>query len=370
MTEGMKRIVGLVAFVLLIPTSALGGDIVTEGGESLRCRRIVLSPESKEAQAGKIMLECIPVRQESAETFTAAVDEVDPIIARYERSLLKYRCVFKDQNGASVDDIDSPSTVTDDQGVRLAEIVRPDSPSLSARLNMNGRESTVTDNLLFIAAEKGDVDSIAQYIALGARVNQVEYSVGNTPVFSAVHNVHPRAIQALRAAGALLNVANNQGSTPLHWAAMNNATVSAQTLLALGVDVDTVDNDGETPLFIAASNGLERLVGFLLKAGAKVNVKNNEGETALFYAALKGGYEIVRLLIESRASVDVVNFNGETPLFWAVRSDRDRAKIVGLLLEAGARTALVNKKGDSPLDIVLEGGDSELLGLIVGARKS
>jgi ankyrin repeat protein len=61
-----------------------------------------------------------------------------------------------------------------------------------------------------------------------------------------------------------------------------------QVLLAAGADVEVKDNNGRTSVMYASRNGRKEVVQVLLAAGADVEVKDNDGWTALMWASLRG----------------------------------------------------------------------------------
>ena len=69
----------------------------------------------------------------------------------------------------------------------------------------------------------------------------------------------------------------NLGATPLHLAALNLDSGPLKALLAAGASVNVRDNDGQTPLHMAAFATRSEQAQLLLKAGADPLIKSNEG---------------------------------------------------------------------------------------------
>lgn len=69
----------------------------------------------------------------------------------------------------------------------------------------------------------------------------------------------------------------NLGATPLHLAALNQDSGPLKALLAAGASVNVRDNDGQTPLHMAAFATRSEHAQLLLKAGADPLIKSNEG---------------------------------------------------------------------------------------------
>lgn len=82
----------------------------------------------------------------------------------------------------------------------------------------------------------------------------------------------------------LLNVKNVRGSTPLHLAAINPDPSAIEALLAAGADVNAADEEGFTPLHMAAFHRQADYALLLLEAGADVNAKTVYGRTPLSMA--------------------------------------------------------------------------------------
>jgi ankyrin repeat protein len=88
-------------------------------------------------------------------------------------------------------------------------------------------------------------------------------------------------------------------------AAFSGDTKAVEALLAEGADVNVKDGIGFTALFGAARSGHTETVKLLLAKGANPNVKlPTSGTTALMYAALNGHNDIVVALLDKGAEVN------------------------------------------------------------------
>jgi ankyrin repeat protein len=153
---------------------------------------------------------------------------------------------------------------------------------------------------LLRAAERGDVNSVKQSLALHAPVNAADPK-GKTPLMYAAAVGNSELVELLLAKGAEVNQKNAGGGTALMYAAWNGHVAIVQTLLAKGADINAQDNDGWSALIDAARNGHGEVVRLLLARGAQINLKSNDGETALGEARAKNHTDVVSLLTQAGA---------------------------------------------------------------------
>jgi hypothetical protein len=71
------------------------------------------------------------------------------------------------------------------------------------------------------------------------------------------------------------------GETPLHRVSRLRKPEAARLLIAAGADVNVRDEEEETPLHLACRYGQAEIAGILLKAGADAHIRNALDETAL-----------------------------------------------------------------------------------------
>lgn len=94
------------------------------------------------------------------------------------------------------------------------------------------------------------------------------------------HNI--KYVRDIIAAGANVNIHDDDGVTPLAHAVYHEKNDMVELLLEAGANVnhDYVDFYGNTLLHTSASEGFIDIVGMLLAAGADKNILNNDGKTA------------------------------------------------------------------------------------------
>jgi len=190
--------------------------------------------------------------------------------------------------------------------------------------------------LLFIAAEKDNVDIIRYLVEQGAEVNtygEFGYS--------------------------LLTFAVNSGSK----------SIVKFLVHECNININSADKSGDTPLSIAVENRNQAMVKFLVhECNANVNLVDERGSTPLILATVDNNKQMARCLIkECNADVNISDRNGNSPLTFAILNQNKT--IAEFLIENGADINKENKKGDSPLNCAIRDGDSSMLRTLVKATK-
>jgi ankyrin repeat protein len=100
--------------------------------------------------------------------------------------------------------------------------------------------------------------------------------------------------QALLAAGAQVNLPDDNGWTPLHFAAQAHSVAAADALLAAGASVDLRDSHGNTPLSKAVFNSQGRgdLIALLRRHGADAYIANAHGVSPVTLARTTGNFDV------------------------------------------------------------------------------
>ena len=161
------------------------------------------------------------------------------------------------------------------------------------------------NSLLYVAAEKNQLDKINFLLDNGANVN-IKNERGSTPLNVACDKNALDAVQLLIDRGADVNTRTNRGNTPLSCAAsgkgctlLNTVAFSttydftnvAEILLDNGADVNL-----QNPLLIAARAGNLKMVKLLLAKGANINATDTTGQNVLQIAEQQGHTNIVKFL--------------------------------------------------------------------------
>ena len=106
------------------------------------------------------------------------------------------------------------------------------------------------------------------------------------------------------------------GRTELHYAACDGDVTKATKLIAAGARVDVVDDNGWTPLHFAAQSQSAPIAEALLAAGAPVDPPDSYGNTPLSTAVFnsRGKGELIELLRRNGADPVRENLHGISPL--------------------------------------------------------
>ena len=220
---------------------------------------------------------------------------------------------------------------------------------------------------LNLAAQNGDIDSIAALLDAGADINAADRF--GPPLDSAVSFNQAAAVSDLLDQGATVDVRNSMNQTPLIHAVREHNVAMAALLLAHGADVNAVDRT-RVPLLTVASLANDReIVALLQKAGARYASPEDEmmaaatygdatrireliavgtpvdfasssyadpsaRETPLMAAAEKGQTLAVRTLLAAGASVSAIDSGHRTALFYAIQSAH--RSTIDALLDAGS----------------------------------
>ncbi|MDH5632237.1 MAG: ankyrin repeat domain-containing protein [Gammaproteobacteria bacterium] len=125
---------------------------------------------------------------------------------------------------------------------------------------------------LHAAAQSNDTERLRTLLSRDAPASQVRLEFinqrdihGRTALLYAVRNQNANAIQALLAAGASPNIADNAGTTPLHLALTAPRDI-LQALLSAGANIYSLDYSGCSALMRATAEERPDLINLLRAA--------------------------------------------------------------------------------------------------------
>ncbi|HET9643326.1 MAG TPA: ankyrin repeat domain-containing protein [Burkholderiaceae bacterium] len=190
---------------------------------------------------------------------------------------------------------------------------------------------------------------------------------GNTALTLAALHGNLDAVNKLLELGARPNHGNAKTGTILHYAAAGGNPDVIELLKHSPGSIDEPDDIGSTALMIAALHGKLKAVHKLLELGAWMNSADAEGKNCSHYAAAGGNPDVIKMMLDrSPGSADERDHNDDTPLMIAAYAANLDA--VRTLLERGARPHLGNIEGKTSLHFAAEGGNPEIIQLLMTSR--
>ncbi|MFD8888900.1 ankyrin repeat domain-containing protein [Streptomyces sp. NPDC059566] len=162
------------------------------------------------------------------------------------------------------------------------------------------------------------------------------------------------AVGTALAAGAAVEVRDEELRTPLLLAALGDHVAAAELLVAAGADPNAPDSREDSPWLVTGVTGSVRMMRLLLPAGPDLKQRNRFGGISLIPAAERGHIAYVRAVLdETDIDVDHVNRLGWTALLEAVilgDGGPRHEEVVAALLAAGADPRLPDHDGVAPYE--------------------
>lgn len=242
---------------------------------------------------------------------------------------------------------------------------------LNAGAEINVRGSGAVAALNLAIRDSLSIETLKALIVAGADVNGADND-GETPLMAAAEKPSDEAVRLLLAKGARssVNAKDKKGWTALLSAASTYQTGSmpdiVKTLIAAGANVNVANDEGETALMMAAAAGSVETTKILLAAGATINAKDRQGQTALMFASEIGGAERVKTLIDSGASVSARDDHGRTALMYAAKN----LYALEALAAAGSDVNAFDDEGQTALMIAAQARTAETITALLKAGAS
>lgn len=165
------------------------------------------------------------------------------------------------------------------------------------------------------------------------------------------------------------------GVTALHVAAQSGHLTTVELLLAAGANVDVKDDEDRTALMLAVKGNYGKISALLVKSGANPNTKyvdaDGEVHNLLMDAIMVENLEFALLLVENGADLYYKDSKGVTTLLQA--SHRGMTEVVAALLEKHSKTKERNyidepsEEGVTPLIAACSEGHKEVVDLLIKA---
>lgn len=226
------------------------------------------------------------------------------------------------------------------------------------------------NNLLFYAAQRGNLELIKKYIAKGFDYKKTN-TEGENIVLFASHGARGysnslEVYQYFDSLGLDFTLANKKGQNALHYIARGtkDAAVLAY-FIKKGANPHQKDENGNTPFLNAVQGNNEMVVKQLLPNVKDINHKNNEGFTAITLATQRVNVTLFTTLKEKGANVNVVDADGNN-LFYHLFNAYNRRSAKGFDAFATAlENANVSSKNASKnttlLHVAIEKGERKLI---------
>ncbi len=164
---------------------------------------------------------------------------------------------------------------------------------------------------------------------------------GNTALHWAVAQGFDDLVHLLIAAGARVNVVNEEDQSPLMRACHLGRVKAVDLLLEAEAIASASDRNGSTALMKAAFGGQVAIIEKLIECGAQHALMDAHKMTALHHASRQGQADAIRVLVRVGSVVDARDGKDWTPLMHA--ADQGHGTATDALLEMGANPLLATE---------------------------
>ncbi|MBR4592548.1 MAG: ankyrin repeat domain-containing protein [Elusimicrobiaceae bacterium] len=249
------------------------------------------------------------------------------------------------------------ATAKDDLGktAMLYASTLEDPKTLSYLITADKMSINIPDNQgntpLIYAVQKGYLRNVKALLDGGANANYRNPTNGLCALATAAAEGNPEMIKLLVKNGkADINLPDLEGRTPIFYAVENNRPEALQLLLSAGANPNAQDNSGATALMRASAKNYTDCINLLLRQkNTDVNVADNLGRSALMYSVYATDAATAQKLMAAKADLNAADVTGTTPLMSAIKAQNDRAAV--LFIQQGADLTAVNKAGETAFSL-------------------
>lgn len=212
-----------------------------------------------------------------------------------------------------------------------------------------------------IAAAKGNVQGLADLIAAGVKLNEVD-KMGRTPLMLAAQSSE-ECFFMLVAHNPNLAARDASGKGLWHYAALNQNSYKVMNELFIKKIPPSSDKIGRTPLHDAAQIGNRAAIGHLLYYFGVQHSVDINGITPAHLAAFQGHKGAIEELAYYNCPLDGIDNLGRTPLHWAAMNGCNGAAATLIINHVNINA--LDRHYRTPLDLAAENNQPALVDLLI-----
>ncbi|XP_063600577.1 ankyrin repeat domain-containing protein 17-like [Penaeus indicus] len=168
------------------------------------------------------------------------------------------------------------------------------------------------DTALLLAIRGNHLEVTKILLDSGAFINAQNKDGWNAVIQAAYINNIDLLRLAIQAGGSLNTKTAKYGDTALMWATSLGHLEIMRELLAAGAEVDLENNDRYTSLSMSITQNQPEAAKILLAFGADINQRAKDGDSVLMEAVNLGRQEMVEVLLQHCPDMSVENINRKT----------------------------------------------------------
>ncbi|MCK9446828.1 ankyrin repeat domain-containing protein [bacterium] len=211
---------------------------------------------------------------------------------------------------------------------------------IKSGINVNCK-TTIGKTALHYAICEGNIDIVKELIDNGADVNLM-YGDRSNILFTPVKNINNIRKLLIDSDIDLCSI-DRHGYTPVYYFIVNAKYKEALFLIQNCKNKDCLEiksKNGDSPLTLSVYHEQSKLVNALIKRKVNINIRNSHGLTSLMSASSMGYYNITKSLIDAGADLNIQSHIGQTAII--IAAEEENTRIVELLLKYGADLSIID----------------------------